>query len=218
MSLIITACQHKITEVEGEKTCIQCGIVLGYREEASYQDYQSHNIGMFGFSELYNIASKIGKNLNLPQFAIYTIIHTYSKISKYQITKKQALLFSTVYSCRIHNIPKLLEDIFFELGKQYDVNICKSEKSLLRLLNRISKNIIDSGIVILSPNKEYYLQAYLTKIQPYIVGEAGLSYFETVRSRAIRIRIKNTDPSIAARESILQSLSSVLRLKIKDKI
>jgi hypothetical protein len=209
---------HKLTETEGEKICIKCGRVMGYVEEASYQDHQSHNIGMFGFSELYNIASKIGKNLNLPQFAIHTIVKTASKISQHRITKKQAILFATIYSCRIHNIPKLLGDIFFEFENQCGTNTQKSEKSLLRALNKISKNIMDSEIFLSPPNREYYLQAYLAKIQPHIISETNLSYFEILRYRATRMRIKNTDPSSAAREAILQSLTSVLRLKMKGKI
>lgn len=139
MSLTVTTCKHKITEVEGEQVCKDCGRVLGYDEVASVSDKNSHNIGMFGFSEYYVVASKMAKNLNLPQFAIQTIIRTSIKLRKKNISKKHAMLFATIYACRIHEIPRLLEDIFLELENSSGKKIRRSEKSLLRSLNKISK-------------------------------------------------------------------------------
>jgi transcription initiation factor TFIIIB Brf1 subunit/transcription initiation factor TFIIB len=217
VSLTITTCKHKITEIEGEQVCKDCGRVLGYNEVASMADKETHNIGMFGLSEQYAIVSKLAKNLNLPQFAIQTIVRTSIKLNKKNITKKQAVLFATIYACRIHEIPKLLEDIFLELENNSGSKIRRSEKSLLRSLNRISKKIDEERFSITSLNKYHYHQAYLAKIQNIIIKEAGMEYFETIRTRSHKmLQNIHTDPSSSAKEAILNSTISIMKPKIRE--
>ena len=219
MSLTIAACKHDITDIEGEHVCKTCGKVMGYNEIAGIAEKDSHNIGMFGFSEFYGIAAKVAKNLNLPQFAIHTIVKIAAKLSKKNIPKKHALLFATVYACRIHGIPRLLEDIFFHIENTTGSRVRRSEKSILRLLNRISKNINSDEFTISPPNKHYYLQAYLAKIQHIIIKETGAEYFETIRSRSHKmLRSVKTDPSSSAKTAILSSTTSILRAKIREEI
>lgn len=217
MSLTITTCKHVVMDVEGEQVCRSCGRVLGYNEVQSVNDHESHTVGMFGLSEYYVVAPKLAKNLNLPHFAIQTIIQTSVKLRKKNISKKHSLLFATIYACRIHKIPRLLEKIFTELenssGKKYQ----RSEKSILQLLNRISKNVDEKQFYIESPNKYYYHQAYLAKIQNIVVKEAGNEYFETIRTRSHKNLQKNSsDPSSSAKKAILDSATSIMRTKIRE--
>lgn len=217
MSLTVTPCKHNITEVEGEQVCKDCGHVLGYNEVASVNDKDNHNIGMFGFSEYYAIASKLAKNLNLPQFAIQTIIQTSIKLRKKNISKKHAMLFATIYACRIHEIPRLLEDIFLELENSSGKKMRRSEKSLLRSLNKISKKIDEEKFSISPLNKYHYHQAYLAKIQNVIICEAGSEYFESIRTRSHKIlRSINTDASSSAKEAILNSTTSIMKPKVRE--
>ena len=217
MSIVITQCSHKITEIEGEQVCKNCGMVVGYSETESGSDWKSHNPGLFGMADLYYLVSKVAKNLHLPSYAIQTIIQTSSKLRKMKITKKQAILFAIVYSCRIHNIPRLLEDIFYELEKSSGKKIRYSENSLLKLLNKISSKVTDSDLVISPPNKEYYLQAYLAKIQETLSKDVDEQYFEIIRVRALKqIKEMHSDPSTAAKEAILQNTSRILRTKLRD--
>ena len=219
MSLTIATCKHSITDIEGEQVCKACGRVIGYNEVAGITEKDSHNIGMFGFSEFYGMAAKIAKNLNLPQFAIHTIIKTAAKLSKKNMPKKHAMLFATVYACRIHDIPRLLEDIFSQVENTSGRRIRRSEKSILRLLNRISKNVNSEEFVIFPPSKHYYLQAYLAKIQHTIIRETGTEYFETLRARSYKLlhNIK-ADPSSSAKKAILSSTTSILRTKIMEEM
>lgn len=208
-----------MVEIEGEQVCKECGKVLGYNEVASINDKDSHNIGMFGLSECYSSASVLAKNLNLPQFAIQTIVQTATKLRKKNISKKHSLLFATVYACRIHEIPRLLEDIFLQLENTSGKKIRRSERDLLRLLNRISKHIEHDEFVISPPNKYYYHQAYLAKIQSLIVKEAGIEYFETIRTRSHRmLGSMKSDPSSAAKAAILESTTSILCSKVREVI
>lgn len=217
MSIAISSCKHSITDIEGEQVCIDCGSVFGYSQIESMNDKTTHNIGMFGLSEYYAIASKLAKNLNLPQFAIQTIVQTSIKLRKKKIPKKQAVLFATVYACRIHNIPRLLEDIFLQLENSSGKNIRRSEKSLLRLLNKISKNIDAEEFSLISPNKKYYLQAYLAKIQNKMIKETGDEYFETIRNRSYRrLETIHEDPSSSAKRAILNSTTSIIQSKIRE--
>lgn len=217
LSLTITTCKHNVTDVEGEMVCKDCGKVLGYAEVASTNDKNSHNIGMFGLSEYYAITVRVAKNLNLPQFAIQTIIQTSVKLHKKSISKKHAILFATIYACRIHEIPRLLEDIFLELENSSGKKIRRSEKAMLRSLNKISKKINEEEFRIMPSTKYHYHQAYLAKIQQIIIKEAGIEYFESIRTRSYRI-LQNiyTDPSSSAKEAILNSTTSILRSKVRE--
>jgi transcription initiation factor TFIIIB Brf1 subunit/transcription initiation factor TFIIB len=217
MSLTITTCKHNITDIEGEQVCRDCGSVLGYNQVESISDKDTHNIGMFGLSEYYAVASKLAKNLNLPQFAIRTIVHTAIKLRKKNLPKKQAVLFATIYACRIHEIPRLLEDIFLQLENSSGKRIRRSEKSLLRLLNKISKNVDSEEFSLISPNKHYYHQAYLAKIQNVIIKETGDEYFETIRTRSFRmLQGIHADPSSSAKKAILNSTTSIIQSKIRE--
>lgn len=217
MSLTITTCKHCITEVEGEQVCKDCGMVLGYSQVASIADNTNHSVGMFGLSEYYVLSSKLAKNLTLPQFAIQTIIKTSIKLRKKNISKKHSVLFATIYACRVHEIPRLLEDIFLELENSSGKRIRRSEKSLLRSLNKISKNINDEKFSIAPPDKYYYHQAYLAKIQNIVTKEAGTEYFEAIRTRSHRIlRDIDSDPSSSAKEAILTSTTSIMRTKVRE--
>jgi len=217
MSLTVITCKHNITEVEGEQVCNDCGRVLGYNEVASVKDKDTHSIGMFGLSEHYAIASKLAKNLNLPQFAIQTIVQTSIKLCKKNISKKHAVLFATIYACRIHEIPRLLEDIFLELENSSGKKIRRSEKSLLRSLHKISKKIDEEQFSITSLNKYHYHQAYLAKIQHVITKEAGNEYFEIIRTRSHRmLQSIHMDPSSSAKEAIVNSTTSIIRSKIRE--
>lgn len=216
MSLTITRCKHVVMEIEGEQVCRKCAMVIGYSETESVSDWTSHSIGSFAASNLYAIISKLGKNLHLPSYALQTIVQVSSRISKMQVSKKQAILFATVYSCRAHNIPRLLEDICIELENATGGNIRHSEKSLLHLLNRISKRVEGAGLIISPPNKDYYLQAYLAKIQHMVRKEVDQRYFEILRMRSLRtITHLSGDPSVAAKNAILENTSRILRTKVK---
>ncbi|MFB5629929.1 MAG: hypothetical protein ACE5RR_08350, partial [Nitrosarchaeum sp.] len=121
------------------------------------------------------------------------------------------------YSCRIHNIPRLLEDIFYELEKSSGKKIRYSENSLLKLLNKISSKVTDSELFISPPNKEYYLQAYLAKIQVILSNDVDEQYFEIIRVRALKqIKKMHSDPSTAAKDAILQNTSRILRTKLRE--
>lgn len=219
MSLTITTCKHSVMNIEGENVCRECGKVLGYDKIASINDKDSHNIGMFGLSEFYSRASNMAKNLNLPQFAIQTIVQTAIKLHKKNISKNHAVLFATIYSCRLHQIPRLLEDVFQELENTSGKKIRRSEKSLLRLLNKISKNIDTENYVITPPDKYYYLQAYLAKIQHIIIKESGTDYFETIRSRSNKtIQNLHEDPCSSAKKAILCNTTSILRAKVRGEL
>jgi len=217
MSLTITTCKHNITEIEGEQVCKDCGRVLGYSEVPSIKDKDTHNIGMFGLSEYYAMASKLANNLHLPQFAIQTIVRTLVKLRKKNISKRDAVLFATIYACRVHEIPRLLEDIFQELENSSGKKIRRSEKSLLRLLNKISKKIDEEQFSITPLNKYHYHQAYLAKIQRVIIKEAGIEYFETIRTRSYRmLQNIHTDPSSSAKKAILDSITNIIKSRIRE--
>ncbi|MGI0011541.1 MAG: hypothetical protein ACREAE_09090, partial [Nitrosopumilaceae archaeon] len=217
MSLIYKTCVHVPTDIEGETSCIRCGMVLGRVEVPSDTDWSSHEVALIGANKITITALKVAKNLNLPNYAIQTSIQVSTKLLKEGITKKQAVLFGVVYACRVHKIPRLLADIFYELEKTTGKPVRSSERSLLRVLNKIAKKVNLTSIGISSPDKHYYLQAYLAKIQDLVVKETDSDYFEMVRARSMRIidSIKK-DPSTSARQAILSSISRTFQPKIKE--
>lgn len=208
---------HAPVDVEGETTCRRCGLVLGHIEVPDSTDWLSHEVALIGTNKIVVTVLRVTKNLNLPNYATQTVIQVSTKLLKEGITKKQAVLFGVVYACRIHKIPRLLADIFYELDKTTGKPIRRSEKSLLRVLNRITKKANMTGFSIPSPDKYYYLQAYLAKIQNLIVKETDADYFEMVRSRSVRmINTIRQDPCTSARDAILSCTSRTFQSKIKE--
>lgn len=203
-------------EIEGENVCRECGAVLGYSEVQSVNSWQTHNIGIFGNNQMSWLIFRLSNNLNLPPYASQTILQTATRINKVGITKKKAIFYATVYACRIHKIPRLLTDIFSELEKSTQKSGYLTENTLLKILNRISKNLANCDVSIRPPDKEYYLQAYLAKIQDIIIKETDHRYFEILRSRSIRnLSSEKSDPSAAAKKAILACTSTILQTKIR---
>lgn len=211
----LALCKHVIEERDGENVCKNCGQVLGYVEVTGVKEWETHN-AVFYKTDSYFLISKLAKNLYLPFYAVQTIVKITTELRKRKITKKEAILYAAVYACRVHNIPRLLEDIYYELEKASGRKIRSSEKSLLKLLNKISKKIENSDIYINPPNKDYYLQAYLAKIQDTVVQNTDEKYFELMRVRSLRlIESLKSDPSTAAKEAILKSTSRVIESKVR---
>ncbi|MGQ0606607.1 MAG: hypothetical protein ACT4OD_06660 [Candidatus Nitrosotenuis sp.] len=219
MASLAVCCLHSPTEVEGENVCRECGAVLGYSEVESVTSWQSHDVKLFNSNGMAWTVFQLANKLNLPQYAAQTILKTSVKLNKVGITKRKAIFFATIYSCRIHKIPRLLVDIFSELEKSTGKSTTQTETTLLKLINRIAKKLPNSEISILPPDKEYYLQAYLAKIQKIIVTEAGTKYFELIRTRAVKnLSLEKSDPSTAARNAILSCMSTILQAKIRSLI
>lgn len=207
------------TEIDGENVCRECGTVLGYTEVESVTSWQSHDVKIFNSNGMAWTVFQLAKNLNLPQYAAQTILKTAVKLNKTGITKRKAIFFSTIYSCRIHKIPRLLVDIFSELEKSTGKPTTQTEATFLKIVNRIVKKLPNAEISILPPDKEYYLQAYLAKIQKIIIKEADQKYFELIRTRASKsLLLQKADPSTAARNSILSCMSTILQAKVKGVI
>lgn len=218
MTSLAVCCLHCPTEIEGENVCRQCGAVLGYAEVESVNSWQSHGVRFVNTQGMNWLILKLANNLNLPKYVAQTILQIAVKINKAGVTKKKAVFFATVYACRIHKIPRLLTDIFYELEKSSGKTV-QTENTLLKLLNKIAKKISTHEISILPPDKEYYLQAYLAKVQKIITKEAGQKYFDLVRARSIKILSQEkSDPSTAARKAILSCTSTILQAKIKHMI
>lgn len=216
MASLEVCCLHSPTEIEGENVCRECGIVLGYSEVENVTSWQSHSVRIFNSNGMAWTVLQLANKLNLPQYAAQTILKTAVKLNKVGITKRKAIFFATIYSCRIHKIPRLLLDIFSELEKSHGRSIPQTEKTLLKLINRIAKKLPNSEISISPPDKEYYLQAYLAKIQKIVIKEADTKYFELIRARSVKnLLLEKSDPSTAARNAILSCMSTILQTKIK---
>ncbi len=216
MSTVTITCLHAPTEIDGEHVCVDCGEVLGYSEVQSINSWQTHDVGNFNKNGMSWIILKLANNLNLPSYATQTVMRISLKLVKHGITKKKAIFFATTHACRIHKIPRLLSDIFYELEKSTG-KTTKSEQSLFKMLNRIAKRIDGAYISIQPPDKEYYLQAYLAKIQDIVIKETNAKYFELVRTRSVRsLSMAKTDPSTAARKAILTCMSSILQTQVKQ--
>ncbi|MGQ0772003.1 MAG: hypothetical protein ACT4NT_04450 [Nitrososphaerota archaeon] len=210
---------HCPTEIDGENVCVQCGTVLGYSEVESVNSWQSHNVRFVNTAGMNWLVLRLSNKLNLPIYAAQTILQVSVKLNKIGITKKKAIFFAAVHACRVHKIPRLLTDIFYELEKSTGKTTHQTENSLLKLLNRIAKKIPNHDVSISPPDKEYYLQAYLAKIQKTIVKETSTKYFDLVRSRSIKtLSRERSDPSAAARKAILSCTSTILQAKIKQLI
>lgn len=219
MTSLAIYCLHSPMEIEGEHVCRDCGTVLGYSEVESVNSWQSHDVRIFNTNGMAWLVFQLANKLNLPQYAAQTILKTSVKLNKAGITKKKAIFFATIYSCRIHKIPRLLTDIFYELEKSTGRTTNTTELTLLKLINRIAKKLPNHEISISPPDKEYYLQAYLAKIQKIIIKETDHKHFELIRTRAIKnLSLARSDPSTAARKAILSCMSTILQTKIKGVI
>jgi len=217
VSTVTITCLHSPTEIEGEQVCISCGEVLGYLEVQSINSWQTHDVGNFNRNGMSWIILKLANSLNLPQYATQTIMRISLKLVKHGITKKKAIFFATIHACRIHKIPRLLSDIFYELEKSTGKTTQKSEQSLFKMINRIIKRIDGAHVSIQPPDKEYYLQAYLAKIQDIVIKETNAKYFELIRTRSVRnLSMAKADPSTAARKAILSCTCSILQTKVKQ--
>jgi transcription initiation factor TFIIIB Brf1 subunit/transcription initiation factor TFIIB len=207
------------TEVDGEYTCVKCGRVFGSVEVAGLEEIRSHYISHteYGAKQIGKYANKLVTYLNLPDFALETIMRVVDELTEAKVKQKQALLFATLYACREHNIPRLLGSILDAMRQVYGTEIVKSSASLLKMLNKTAKKAYDLGYRIRSPDKHYYLKAYLAKIQSLLVNGTGNEYYEYLRSRAFKTieRFETKDASSAAKNAIIHNTSRTLQWKVQ---
>jgi hypothetical protein len=162
-------------------------------------------------------ADKLVTCLKLPDFALKTIISVANELIEAKVSQKQALLFATLYACREHSIPRLLGNILDAMRQVYGIEVAKSSASLLKLLNKTAKKAYELGYKIRSPDKHYYLKAYLAKIQSLVVNGTGSGYYEYLRSRAFKTieRLDTKDASYAAKNAIIYNTSRTLQWKVQ---
>jgi len=207
------------TEVDGEYTCVKCGRVFGSVEVAGIEEIRSHYISHteYGTKQIIKYARKLVTSLNLPDFALETIIRIANELTEANVTQKQALLFATLYACREHNIPRLLGSILDAMRQVYGTEIAKSSASLLKVLNKTAKKAYELGYRIRSPDKYYYLKAYLAKIQSLVINGTSSDYYEYLRSRAFKTieRFDAKDASYAAKNAIVYNTCRTLQWKLK---
>ncbi|MGH9933617.1 MAG: hypothetical protein ACRD3Z_00720 [Nitrososphaerales archaeon] len=207
------------TEIDGEYTCVKCGRVFGSVEVAGLEEIRSHYISHieYGSKQISKYADNLVTYLNLPRFALDTIISAANELTEAKVTQKQALLFATLYACREHNIPRLLGTILDAMRQVYGAEIAKSSASLLKMLNKTAKKAYEFGYKIRSPDKHYYLKAYLAKIQSLLVNGTGNEYYEYLRSRAFKTieRFDTKDASNAAKSAIICNTSRTLQWKVQ---
>ncbi|MEM2760328.1 MAG: hypothetical protein QXU32_04135 [Nitrososphaerales archaeon] len=206
-------------EVDGEYTCVKCGRVFGSVEVAGMEEIRSHYISHaeYGAKQISKYANKLVTCLNLPDFALETIIRVANELTEAKVTQKQALLFATLYACREYNIPRLLGNILDAMREVYGTEIAKSSASLLKMLNKIAKKAYEFGYKIRSPDKHYYLKAYLAKIQSLVINDTSSEYYEYLRSRAFKAieRFDTRDASYAAKNAIICNTCRALQWKLQ---
>lgn len=207
------------TDVDGEYVCVRCGRVFGSVEVAGIEKTHSYWASRIEqrSTRVSRYAHKVVSILNLPDYALATIIRVAEELVRSKVTQKHALLFATLYACREYNIPRLLGNILDAMRRIYGTEIAKSSASLLRILNKIAKKAYALGYEIGSPDKYYYLKAYLAKIQNLMTSEISSEYYECLRNRAFRAleRFERGDASHAARNAIFHSVPRTLRYKIE---
>jgi len=207
------------TEVDGEYTCVKCGRVFGSAEVAGIEEIRTHYVyhREYGSKQIGKYANKLVTCLNLPDFAFETIIRVANELTEAKVTQKQALLFATLYACREHNIPRLLGNILDAMRQVYGTEIAKSSASLLKILNKIAKKAFELGYRIRSPDKHYYLKAYLAKIQSLVINGTSSEYYEYLRSRAFKTieRFDTKDASYAAKNAIICNTCRTLQWKLQ---
>jgi hypothetical protein len=98
----------------------------------------------------------------------------------------------------------------------YGTEIARSSASLLKLLNKTAKKAYDLGYRIKSPDKYYYLKAYLARIQDLVINETNNEYYEYLRSRAFKAieRFDTRDASYAAKNAIVSNMCRTLQWKL----
>lgn len=207
------------TDVDGEYICVKCGRVFGSVEVAGIEEIRSHSVarGVYGVKQIHKRAERLVSNLGLPDFALKTITRVANDLTNEGVTEKQAILFASLYACREHHIPRLLENILDAIREVYGTKIAESPASLLKLLNKTSRKAYELGYRIRSPDKHYYLQSYLAKIQSLVISETSMEYYEYLRARASKM-IESSDsdnPSHAAKEAILSNTCRSLQLKLR---
>lgn len=194
------------TDIDGEYVCVKCGRVFGSVEVAGIEETHSHYISRieYGSKQISRYAHKLVTALSLPDFALETIIRVADELVQEKVTQKQALLFAILYACREHHIPRLLWNILDAMRQVYGTQIAKSSASLLKMLNKTTNKAYELGYRIRSPDKYYYLKAYLAKIQSLVINSTSKEYYEYLRTRAFKaIERFDTDPSHAARDAII---------------
>jgi hypothetical protein len=213
-----TGCMVSATEIDGEYTCIKCGRVFGSVEVAGLEEIRSHHIhAEYGMKQIRRYAEKLVISLNLPDFALETIIRVADELTEANIKQKHALLFATLYTCREHNIPRLLGNILDSMRHVYGAEIARSSASLLKMLNKTAKKAYELGYRIRSPDKHYYLKAYLAKIQRMVINETSSEYYEYLRSRAFKTieRFEMKDARYAAKNAISSNTCRTLQWKLQ---
>jgi|GEM_PF-3812619 len=206
------------TDVDGEYICVKCGKVFGSVEVAGMEETHSHYISHIehGSKQISKHAHKLVIALNLPDFALKTIIRIADEMVQEKVTQKQALLFAILYACREHHIPRLLGNILEAMRQVYGIQIAESPASLLKMLNKTTKKAYELGYRIRSPDKYYYLKAYLAKIQSLVINGTSKEYYEYLKTRAFKtIERFDTDPSHAARDAIICNTCRVLQGQLK---
>ncbi|MEM3084184.1 MAG: hypothetical protein QXP61_03750, partial [Nitrososphaerales archaeon] len=118
---------------------------------------------------------------------------------------------------REYNIPRLLGNILDAMREVYGTEIAKSSASLLKMLNKIAKKAYEFGYKIRSPDKHYYLKAYLAKIQSLVINDTSSEYYEYLRSRAFKAieRFDTRDASYAAKNAIICNTCRALQWKLQ---
>jgi transcription initiation factor TFIIIB Brf1 subunit/transcription initiation factor TFIIB len=207
-----------VAAVDGEYICVKCGRVFGSEEVAGIEETHSHYISHIehGSKQISKYAYKLVTSLSLPDFALETIIHVADELIQAKVTQKQALLFATLYACREHHIPRLLGSILDAMRQVYGARIAESSTSLLKMLNKTTKKAYDLGYNIKSPDKYYYLKAYLAKIQSLVINGTNGEYYEYLRTRAFKTieRLDTGDPSHVAKNAIIFNTCRALQGKL----
>ncbi len=205
-------------DVDGEYICVKCGRVFGSVEVAGIEEIHSHYISHIehGSKQISRYAHKLVTALNLPDFALETIIRVADELVQAKVTQKQALLFAILYACREHHIPRLLGSMLDTMRQIYGTEIAKSSASLLKMLNKTTMKAYELGYKIRSPDKCYYLKAYLAKIQSLVTNSTSREYYEYLSTRAFKtIERFDTDPSHAARNAIISNTCRALQGKLQ---
>jgi hypothetical protein len=221
MSLVCAGCSVIAPDIDGEYTCVRCGRVYGAVEVAGIEEQNSHYVYLpyheQGSKPIGRYTYKLSIILNLPQFALETIIRVANDLVKEKVTQKQALLFATIYTCREYSIPRSLSTVLDAMRQLFGKEIVKSPPSLLKMLNKTSRKAYELGYKISAPDKYYYLQAYLAKIQDTIVRESNTEYYEYLRTRTFKhIKyVDGSDPSHVARDAIVSNTCRTLQGKVR---
>ncbi len=194
-------------DADGEYVCNKCGSTYGYHTYSN-----NYNINMI--AKLDSKTRRVIDMLNIPLYAINTIISVYIHLKKAKIGRKHAILYAIIYACRIHNIPRLLNDILYIYNTIYNDRLTKY--SLFKIIYQI--NNANLGYQLPTADKYYYLSAYLAKVQELIITTVNYEYYELLKVKAFKYvnNITDADPKNAAKEAIISSVNRILSFKIKE--